>query len=78
MKKQLEARISTDVRSDHFSTLTNKLHHGQKTLIMRSFVYAIHDMLLDDRMPEIYSWLVGDSELILPKIPTNLRLDLEP
>jgi len=74
----LKETISFRVRGDHYSAAKKGLHHGQKSLVFRSFTYALADLLADDRMPEIYAWLLGETELRLPKIPKGTILDREP
>lgn len=61
-----EQKIICTVLDEDYQKLKNNLHHGQLTLIVRSFIKSIGQLIEEEGKANIYAWTDSESSLILP------------
>lgn len=61
-----EKKLAFTIHRDDYDRVIDRLHHGQLTLLMRTFFKSIGAIMEESGKAEIYAWLEGEENLSLP------------
>jgi len=65
--KNLDAKMSIRLNMSDYAGVIDKLHHGQTTLLMRTIVASLADIIASGKTQKLRDFMYKDKNLTLPK-----------
>lgn len=66
MQESLNKKLTVEVDTKIYNRITQDLHHGQISQLIRTFMLSLDLMLTRQSQDDIYLWLYGKGQLTLP------------
>jgi len=66
MTTNCESKVTANVDSDVYITVSNNFHYGQRTIFFRKLFEALKELVEADKWNEVTDFLYKGSDLLLP------------